>query len=165
MPGHNGGADRPRGPVRHRDGLDLAALASEVSRALTAVVAEVFDVQRTGLRHSQPVEPEKADQRVVSGWPRFHDAEDVSELGAGEPLGGRDPLDARSAHVEHRVPVQHTVDHRVAVEPRQGIQLAGDGGELPSGRLELSGEDLDLRPRRVEGVDPVLGASAEPLSQ
>ncbi len=55
-----------------------------------------------------------------------------------------DALDAWPAHVEHRVPVQHAVDHRVAIEPRQGIQLAGDGGELASGRLELSGEDLDV---------------------
>jgi len=65
----DGGADRPGGPVGHRDGLDLAALAGELRRALTSVVAEVVDVEVTGFRDAQPVEPEQADQGVVSCRP------------------------------------------------------------------------------------------------
>ena len=51
----------------HGDGLDLAALAGEVGGPLALVVAEVVDVERAGLRDAEAVEPEEADQRVVSG--------------------------------------------------------------------------------------------------
>jgi len=80
-------------------------------------------------------------------------------------LGGGDPVDARSANVEHRVAVEPAVDHGVPIEPGQGVELAGDGGELASRGLELSGEDLDLRSGGLEGVDSVVVAPSEPLAK
>ena len=94
----------------------------------------------------------------------FDHTEHVRELGTGQPLGAGDPLDAGSPDVHHRISVKELVDDGVAVVAGQRVELAGNGGELPAGGLELSGEDLDLRSRGLERVDATFSTPAEPLS-
>ena len=60
---------------------------------------------------------------------------------------------------------EELVDDGVPVEPGEGVELAGDGGELASGGLEFAGEDLDLGAGGAERVDAPLCAPTEPLSQ
>jgi hypothetical protein len=126
--------------VGHRDGLYLAALAGELRGALALVVSEVVDVQGAGLGHPESVEPQQADQRVIPGRPRLDGPEDIGELGAGETLSRGDRFNPGTAHVEHRVPVENAVDHAVAVEAGECVELAGNRRQSATRCFELSGD-------------------------
>jgi hypothetical protein len=61
----DGQVDRPGGAGRERDGDDLAALAGDHQRAVTALEAQVLDVGAGGFLHAQPVKGEQGNQRVL----------------------------------------------------------------------------------------------------
>jgi hypothetical protein len=52
---------------------------------------------------------------------------------------------------------------RVAVEPGDGAQAAGDGGAGPAAGLQVAGEAFDVGAAGLEQVDLVLLASAREL--
>ena len=64
----NGQVDRPCRAGRERDGDDLAALAGDDKRPVTALDTQVLDVGAGGLGNPQPVEGQQGDQGVLGGW-------------------------------------------------------------------------------------------------
>jgi DNA-binding transcriptional ArsR family regulator len=88
---------------------------------------------------------------VVAWGHRLDRAEHVGELRAAEALGGGDPFDSGAPDVEHWISIEEVVDDGVAVVARQSVELAGDGGELASGGLEL----LLARTRSIDMTYPL----------
>ncbi len=72
--------DGPRGSRRERDGDDLAALARDHQGPVAALDAHCLDVGARGLRHTQPVEGQQGDQRVLSRGPETGGDEQGTEL-------------------------------------------------------------------------------------
>jgi hypothetical protein len=61
----DGQVDRPRGAGRQRDGDHLAALTRDDQRPVPALQSQRFDAGAGGFRHSQPVQRQQGDQRVL----------------------------------------------------------------------------------------------------
>ncbi len=85
-----GQVDRPGGARRERNGDDLAALADDRQGPVPALQAQMLDIGASSLGHSQPVQGEQGNQRVLQRRANAggdqHGAEFVAVQGGGMRL-------------------------------------------------------------------------------
>ena len=140
----DGQVDRPGGARCQRNGNDLAALAGDGHRPVTALQAQVPDIRAGRLGHAQAVQGEQRDQRVLTRRAEPGGDQQRAELVAVQGGGMRLIVHPRTADMGGRGMIQELFFDGVLVEPRDGGQPASDGSASTAPGFQLAGEPFDV---------------------
>ena len=139
-----GRVDRPGSARSKRDGDDLASLASDSQRSVSAFRAQVLDIGAGGFGDAQPVQGQQGDQGVLQWGAKPGGYQQGTEIVAVQGGGVRLIVQAGPPHVGGRGMVQEFLLDRVLKEPGDRAQPPGNGRASAASCFQVAGEAFDV---------------------